>query len=86
MYNEIIIVGSGFAGSVMARLFAEAGKRVRLLERRNHIAGNMYDYTDDNGIRIQKYGPHTFHTNIDRVYAFLMLNSEDCDIRAYAQF
>ena len=71
MYNEIIIVGSGFAGSVMARLFAEAGKRVRLLERRNHIAGNMYDYTDDNGIRIQQYGPHTFHTNIDRVYAFL---------------
>ncbi|MGC4018033.1 MAG: UDP-galactopyranose mutase [Muricomes sp.] len=78
--NEIIIVGAGFAGGIMARKFAEAGKRVTIIERRNHIGGNMYDYVDDNGIRLQKYGPHTFHTNIDDVFEFL---SKYCTLNEY---
>lgn len=68
---DMVIVGSGFAGSILARLFAEEkNKTVLLIEKRDHFGGNMYDYFDD-GILVQKYGPHTFHTNKDHVYEFL---------------
>lgn len=68
---DMVIVGSGFAGSIMARLFAEQqNKKILLLEKRNHFGGNMFDYKDD-GILVQKYGPHTFHTNKEHVYEFL---------------
>lgn len=80
MEDELIIVGSGFAGSILARLFAEQGKKVTVLERRNHIAGNMYDFIDEDGIRIQKYGPHTFHTNIESVYEFV---TRFCELEPY---
>ncbi|MFT3952089.1 MAG: UDP-galactopyranose mutase [Oscillospiraceae bacterium] len=76
MEKTIAIVGAGFAGSLLARLLAENGMRVTVYERRGHIAGNMYDYTDENNIRIQKYGPHTFHTNLDHVYALLQRFTE----------
>lgn len=70
MRPDIIIVGSGFAGSVIAYLAAKAGKRVLLYERRNHIAGNMYDeYVD--GVLVQRYGPHTLHTNRQEVMDLL---------------
>lgn len=70
---DCLIVGCGFAGSVIARFLAEQCKRkVLILERRNHIAGNMYDFTDENGIRIQKYGPHTFHTNQKELYDYIL--------------
>lgn len=69
---DMIVVGCGFCGSIIARLAAEeCGKRVLILERRNHIAGNMYDELDENGFLIQKYGPHVFHTNEDRVFQFV---------------
>lgn len=69
---DVVIVGSGFSGSILARKLAEEqNKKVLVLDKRNHIAGNMYDFTDENGVRIQKYGPHTFHTNIDEVYNFI---------------
>jgi UDP-galactopyranose mutase len=69
---DIVIVGSGFVGSVIAYMAAKDGKRVLLLERRNHIAGNMYDEVDPGtGILIQKYGPHSFHTNDDSVFDFV---------------
>jgi UDP-galactopyranose mutase len=68
---EILIVGAGFAGSTAARTLADAGHKVMILESRNHIAGNAYDYYDTNGILIHKYGPHIFHTNSDKVYTFL---------------
>jgi len=72
IYNmDCIIVGAGFCGSTIARKLAETGKKVLILERRNHIAGNMYDEKDTNGILVQRYGPHIFHTNSKEAYDFV---------------
>lgn len=60
---KILVVGAGFAGAVIARECAEAGHLITVIDQRDHIAGNAYDYIDENGIRIHKYGPHLFHTN-----------------------
>lgn len=58
---DVIVVGAGYAGSIMAREFAEIGKKVCLIERRPHIAGNMFDKKDANGILTHQYGPHISH-------------------------
>lgn len=71
MIFDCIIVGAGFSGSVIARKLAEQDKKVLILERRNHIAGNMYDERDAGGIIVQKYGPHIFHANSKEVYDFI---------------
>ncbi len=71
MAYSYIIAGSGLSGSVYARQMAEKGHRVLVLERRNHIGGNVYDEKNSNGILIHKYGPHIFHTNSDEVYQFI---------------
>lgn len=68
---DCLIVGAGFVGSVIARELAERGFRVTLWERRNHSAGNMFDYTDSHGILVHKYGPHTFHTNDEALYQYI---------------
>ncbi len=68
---DYIIVGSGFAGAVCARVLADSGKKILILERRPHIGGNAYDCLDENGILIHKYGPHIFHTNEKRVFDYL---------------
>src|SRR5581483_5040526 len=69
---DFLIVGAGYAGSVLAeRLAREAGKQVLLVDRRNHIAGNAYDLYNDDGILIHKYGPHIFHTNSKEVFEYL---------------
>lgn len=69
---DCIIIGSGFAGAVMAREFAErADKKVLVLEKNNHIGGNAYDCFNKDGIKIQQYGPHIFHTNSKQVYDYL---------------
>jgi UDP-galactopyranose mutase len=69
---DYLIVGAGFAGSVLAeRLAAGSDQRVLVCERRNHIAGNAYDCYDDHGILIHKYGPHIFHTNSADVFEYL---------------
>jgi UDP-galactopyranose mutase len=66
-----LIVGAGLSGAVVARRAAEKGKRVLIVEKRNHIAGNCYDYIEENGLRVSQYGPHFFHTNRDRVWNFV---------------
>ena len=71
MSYSYVIAGSGLSGSVYARQMAEKGHKVLVLERRNHIGGNVYDEKDSNGILIHKYGPHIFHTNSDEVYQFI---------------
>jgi UDP-galactopyranose mutase len=69
---DFLIVGAGFAGSVLAeRLAAGSGKRVLLCDRRPHIGGNAYDFYNDAGILVHKYGPHIFHTNSDDIVAYL---------------
>lgn len=68
---SILVVGAGFAGSVVARFLAEAGYQIKVIDIRDHIAGNAYDYTNEHGIRIHKYGPHLFHTNNQKVYDWL---------------
>ena len=69
---DAIVVGAGYAGSVCARRLAEAcGMKVAILERRDHIAGNAYDYEDEAGILVHKYGPHIYHTVNERVNQFL---------------
>lgn len=69
---DYLIVGAGFAGSVLAeRLANEAGKKVLIIDKRNHIGGNAYDFYDDAGILIHKYGPHIFHTNSPEVFSYL---------------
>jgi UDP-galactopyranose mutase len=69
---DYLIVGAGFAGSVLAeRLARGSGKKVLLVDRRPHIGGNAYDCYDDAGILIHKYGPHIFHTNSREVFEYL---------------
>jgi len=69
---DYLIVGAGFAGSVLAeRLASERGKRVLLVDRRNHIGGNAFDHFNDDCILVHKYGPHIFHTNSVDVFEYL---------------
>jgi UDP-galactopyranose mutase len=69
---DYLIVGAGFAGCVLAeRLAADAGKRVLVVDRRPHIGGNAYDYYNEAGILVHKYGPHIFHTNSREVFEYL---------------
>ena len=69
---DYLIVGAGFAGSVLAeRLASDGGKRVLLCDRRPHIGGNAYDFHDASGILVHKYGPHIFHTNSDAIFSYL---------------
>jgi len=69
---DYLIVGAGFAGSVLAeRLAAGSGKRVLIIDRRPHIGGNAYDHYDDAGVLVHRYGPHIFHTNSPVVADYL---------------
>lgn len=68
---DVLVVGCGLSGAVIARELAERGRKVLIWERRNHIGGNMYDYVDEHGYVVQKYGPHTFHTNKKYLYDYI---------------
>ena len=69
---DYLVVGAGFAGSVMAeRLAAGMNKRVLLIDRREHVGGNAFDSKDDAGILVHRYGPHIFHTNHHEVFEYL---------------
>ena len=72
MSYDVLVVGAGLAGSVVAERFANTmGSRVLIIDRRPHVAGNTYDEIDPSGIRIHRYGPHIFHTNADVVVEYL---------------
>ncbi|MBS9390459.1 MAG: UDP-galactopyranose mutase [Dolichospermum sp. UKL201] len=74
---DYLIVGAGFAGSVLAeRLASQLEKKVLIVDRRNHIGGNAYDHYNNNGILVHKYGPHIFHTNSRDVFEYLSLFTE----------
>jgi UDP-galactopyranose mutase len=69
---DYLIVGAGYAGSVLAeRLASKSGKRVLICDKRPHIAGNAYDHYNEDGILVHKYGPHIFHTNSREVFLYL---------------
>lgn len=69
---DCIVIGCGFAGAVAARELAERGdKKVLIVEKRNHIGGNAYDFLNDDGILVHKYGPHIFHTYNKRVFDYI---------------
>ena len=72
MKFDYVIVGCGITGASIARRLAESGKKVRILDRRNHIGGNMYDYKDAHGVLVHQYGPHAFHTTKKELYDFLL--------------
>jgi UDP-galactopyranose mutase len=64
---KIIVVGAGFAGAVLARELAEAGHTITVIDKRDHIGGNAFDFVNWNGERIHQYGPHLFHGSEDSV-------------------
>jgi UDP-galactopyranose mutase len=68
---DYLIVGAGFAGSVCAERLASRGKRVLVIDKRNHIGGNAFDCRDEHGVLVHPYGPHIFHTNSKRVFEYL---------------
>src|SRR5579885_3422904 len=69
---DYLIVGAGFAGSVLAeRLAAGSNKKVLICDKRPHVGGNAYDYYNEAGILVHKYGPHIFHTNSREVFEYL---------------
>lgn len=74
---DYVVIGAGLSGSILARKIAEEKKeKVLVIDRRNHIGGNLFDSVDESGIRVQKYGPHTFHTNNEKAYSFFQLYGE----------
>jgi len=73
---DILIIGAGISGSVLAERYASIGKKVLIIEKRNHIAGNCYDYIDQNQILVSKYGAHLFHTNEEDVWEYVNRFSE----------
>jgi UDP-galactopyranose mutase len=71
MKTDVLVVGAGYAGSVVAERLARAGKRVHVIDKRPHVGGNVYDEYDEHGIRVGRYGPHIFHTNSTRIVDYL---------------
>ena len=68
---DFLIVGCGFAGAVLAERLASEGQKVLIIDKRDHIAGNAYDFYNEAGHLIHKYGPHIFHTNSEEVFNYL---------------
>lgn len=69
--KKIIIIGAGLTGITLAERLASKGNKVLIVERRNHIGGNCYDYKNRDGILVHKYGPHIFHTDYKEVWDYL---------------
>jgi UDP-galactopyranose mutase len=75
-YFDIVVVGAGLAGSTAARVVAEKGKKVLVVEQHRHIAGHCHDAKNEAGITIHTYGPHIFHTNNKKVWDFVQQFSD----------
>lgn len=71
MKVDVLVVGAGFAGSIVAREMADSGHSVTIIDKNPHVGGNAYDTRDAHGILIHPYGPHIFHTNSERVFLWL---------------
>lgn len=67
-----LIIGCGLTGAVIARELAQSGAQVEIWDRRDHIGGNMYDYIDEHGFLVQKYGPHIFFTSKKELYDYML--------------
>ena len=68
---QIIIIGAGISGATLAERYASIGKKVLVIEKRDHLGGNCYDFYDQVGVRISKYGAHLFHTNYEDVWQYV---------------
>lgn len=69
---RFIVIGAGFSGSVIAeRIASVLGEKVLIIEKREHIGGNCYDFKNEHGINVHKYGPHLFHTDDDEVFRYI---------------
>src|SRR5919205_3329515 len=71
MKTQILVVGAGFSGAVVAERLADHGFNVLVIDKRPHIGGNAYDTFDSSGMLIHPYGPHIFHTNSARIAGYL---------------
>ena len=71
MNFDALVVGAGFAGSTVARILADTGHSVHLVDKRLHVGGNAFDELDAHGVLVHCYGPHIFHTNSERVWDYL---------------
>lgn len=71
MIYDFIIVGSGLTGSTIARQLHDRGFKILVIEQKSHIGGNVFDFTDNSGIKIHKYGPHYFRTSDERIWNFI---------------
>lgn len=69
--DEILVVGCGLSGVVIARQLAQAGYKIHIIDKRSHIGGNVYDQVNEKGIRVHHYGPHLFHTKNEKVFKYL---------------
>ena len=69
---DVVVIGAGLSGAVMAERFAsQQNKKVLVLEQRDHVAGNCFDFKNGHGITVHQYGPHLFHTNNEKVWEYL---------------
>ena len=68
--RRVLVVGAGFAGAIDARELADRGFEVDVIDQRSHIAGNAFDEASETGVRVHRYGPHLFHTNLAEVVAW----------------
>lgn len=69
--KNVIIIGAGISGATAAYILANLGYKVDIFDKRNSVSGNLYDFKNDDGILIQQYGPHAFHTDNEQIFKFV---------------